>query len=153
MTDCNDNQLVVKAQIEHDRAAAQNQQVATAHQPTARQTAPAAPGVDHATPHQVGTQTSGQDQSEVALNISHEVIIGSDNPASASLDPQTLGAGATLSDLDRVGLGVRITCTTRASGMIREGEQPSTSGVVDSQPPLAPLAKSPKTSGMMIWAT
>ncbi len=134
MTDCNDNQLVVKVQIENDRAATQNQQVATADQPTAWQTAPAAPGVDPATQHQVGIQTSGQDQPVFALDISHEVIIDSDNPASASLDPQTLGAGATLSDLDRTGLGVRITRTTRASGTIREGERPSTSGVVDSQP-------------------
>ena len=134
MTDHNDNQLVVKAQIEHDRAAAQNQLVATADQPTARQTVPAAPDVDHAMPHQVGTQTSGQDQSEVALNISHEVIIDSDHSVSASQDPQTLGAGATLSDLDRAGLGVRITRTTRASGTIREGEQPSTSGAVANQP-------------------
>ncbi len=134
MTDCNANQLVVKAQIEHDRAAAQNQQVATADQLTARQTAPAAPNVDHATPPQVGTQTSGQDQSGVALNIPHEVIIDNDSPASASLDPQTLGAGATLSDLDRAGLSVWVTRTTRASGTIRGGEQPSTSGAVDSQP-------------------
>ncbi len=134
MTDCNANQLVVKAQIEHDCAAAQNQQVATADQPTAWQTAPAVPSVDHATPRQVGTQTSGQDQSEVALNISHEVIIDSDNSTSASLDPQTLGARATLSDLDIAGLGVRVTRTTRASGIVKEGEQPSTSGVVASQP-------------------
>ncbi len=134
MTDYNDNQLVVKAQIENDRAAAQDQRVATADQPTAQQTAPAASCVTPSMRHQVGVQTSGQDQSVVAPDISHEVIIDSDNPASANLDPQTLGAGATLSDLDRVGLGVRITRTTRASGTIREGEQPSTSGVVDRQP-------------------
>ena len=63
MTDYNDNQLVVKAQIEHDRAAAQNQLVATADQPMARQTAPAAPGVTLSPQQQVGAQTSGQDQS------------------------------------------------------------------------------------------
>ncbi len=134
MTDCNANQLVVKAQIENDRAAAQDQQVATADQPMARQTAPAAPGVSPGTQHQAGIQTSGQDQSAIAPDISHEIIIDSDNPVSANLDPQTLGSGATLSDLDRAGLGIRITRTTRASGTIREGEQPSTSGVVGSQP-------------------
>ena len=134
MTDCNDNQLVVKVQIENDRAAVQDQQVATADQPTARQTAPAASGVAPTVQRQVGIQTSGQDQSAIAPDISHEIIIDSDNPVSANLDPQTLGVGATLSDLDRAGLGVRITRTTRASGTIREGEQPSTSGVVDSQP-------------------
>ncbi len=126
MTDCNANQLVVKAQIEHDCAAAQNQHGATTDQPTAQQTAPAAPSEGPATPQQVGTQTSGQDQSEVALNISHEIIVDSDNPTSASLDSQTLGTRATLSDLDRAGLGVRVTRTTRASGTIKEGEQPST---------------------------
>ncbi len=92
------------------------------------------PGISPGTQHQVGIQTSGQDQSVIAPDISHEIIIDSDNPVSANLDPQTLGVGATLSDLDRAGLGVRITRTTRASGTIREGEQPSTSGVVDSQP-------------------
>ena len=134
MTDCNANQLVVKAQIEHDCAAAQNQHGATTDQPTAQQTAPAAPSEGPATPQQVGTQTSGQDQSEVALNISHEIIVDSDNPTSASLDSQTLGTRATLSDLDRAGLGVRVMRTTRASGTIKEGEQPSTSGVVACQP-------------------
>ncbi len=70
-------------------------------------------------------------------DISHEITIAniySDNPVPANLDPQTLGAGTTLSDLDRIGLGIRITRTTRASEMIREGEQPSTSGVVGGQP-------------------
>ncbi len=141
MTDCNDNQLVVKAQIENDRAAAQDQQVATADQPTARQTAPAAPGVAPSQPehtqHQVGIQTSGQDPSATAPDVSHEITIDnteSDNPTSTDLDPQTLGDGATLSDLDRIGIGTRIVRTTRASGMTREGEQPSTSGVVDHQP-------------------
>ncbi len=81
----------------------------------------------------MGAQTPGQDQAGVALNISHEVVISSDNPASASLDPQTLGEGAALSDLDRAGLGVRITRTTRASGTIREVAQPPTSGAVDNQ--------------------
>ncbi len=60
MTDCNANQLVVKVQIENDRAAAQNQQVAMADQPTARQTAPAAPGIYPGMPHQVGVQTLGK---------------------------------------------------------------------------------------------
>ncbi len=133
MTDCNDNQLVVKAQIENDCAAAQNQQVATADQPTAQQTAPPAPGIALSPQHQVGARIPGQDQAGVALNISHEVVISSDSPASASLDPQTLGEGAALSDLNRAGLGIRITRTTRASGMIREGAQPSTSGAVDNQ--------------------
>ena len=140
MTDHNDNQLVVKAQIEHDCAATQNQLVATADQPTARQTAPAAPGVTLSPQHQVGAQTSGQYQSGVALNISHEVIIDSDNPTSANLDPQTLGAGATLSDLDRAGLGVRVTRTNQTFGTIREGEQPSTSGAVANQPASASQA-------------
>ncbi len=133
MTDYNSNKLVVEAQIENDRAAAQNHSVATADQPTAQQTAPAAPDIALSPQHQVGAQTPGQDQAGVALNISHEVVIGSDNPASASLNPQTLGEGAALSDLDRAGLGVQITRTTRASGMIREGEQPSTAGAVDNQ--------------------
>ncbi len=129
MTDCNDNQLVVKAQIENDHAATQDQQVATADQPMTRQTAPAGPGVAPSqlerTQHQVGIQTSGQDQSATVPDISHEITIDyieSDNPASANLDPQTLGAGATLSNLDRIGLGIWITRTTRASEMIREGE-------------------------------
>ncbi len=134
MTDYNDNQLVVKAQIENDRAAVQDQRVATADQPMAQQTAPAASCVTPSTQHQVGVQTSGQDQSVVAPDISHEVIIDNNNPASAGWDHQTLGARASLSDLERAGLGVRITRTFRASGMIREGEQPSTSGVVDRQP-------------------
>ncbi len=134
MTDYNDNQLVVKVQIEHDCAATQNQQVATADQPTVQQTAPAVPSVDPATPHQVGTQTSGQDQSEVALNVSHKLIIDSDNPTSASLDTQSLGEGAALSDLDRAGLGVRITRTTRASGTIQGGAPASASGAVNNQP-------------------
>ncbi len=134
MTDCNANQLVVKAQIENDSAVAQDQQEATADQPMARQTAPAAPGVASTTRHQVGKQTPGQDQSAIVPDMSHEITIDSDNPVSANLDPQTLGAGATLSDLDRVGLGVRITRTARAPGTVREGEQPSMSGVVDGQP-------------------
>ncbi len=133
MTDCNDNQLVVKAQIENDRAATQNHPVATADHPTAQQIAPAAPGLALSPQHQVGAQTPGQDQSGVALNISHEVIIDSDNLAAASLVPQTLGEGTTLSDPDRAGLGVRITRTTRASGTIQRGRQPSTSGAVDNQ--------------------
>ncbi len=141
MTDCNANQLVVKAQIENDCAAAQDQQVAMADQATAQQTAPAAPGVAPSqlerTQHQVEIQTSEQDQSATVPDVSHEITIDnteSDKPAFADLDPQTLGAGATLSDLDRIGLGTRIIRTTRASETIREGEQPSTSGVVDSQP-------------------
>ncbi len=141
MTDCNDNQLVVKAQIENDRAAEQDQQVATADQPTARQTAPAAPGVAPSqlerTQHQVGIQTSEQGQSATAPDVSHEITIDhteSDSPAFANLDPQTLGDGATLSDLDRIGLGTRVIRTTRASETIREGEQPATLRVVDGQP-------------------
>ncbi len=124
MTDCNSNKLVVEAQIENDRAAAQNHPVTTADQPTAQQIAPAAPGIALSPQHQAG----------VALNISHEVIVGCDNPAYAGLDPQILGEGAALSDLDRAGLGVRITRTTQASGTIQGGGQPSTSGAVNHQP-------------------
>ncbi len=110
MTDYNDNQLVVKAQIEHDRAAAQDQQMATADQPTAQQTAP---------------------------DVAQEVTIGthgSDSPTSIVLEPQTQGSGATLSDLDRAGLGTRVIRTKRASDTIKEGEQPSTSAAADNQP-------------------
>ncbi len=45
MTDCNDNQLVVKVQIENDHAAAQDRLPATADQPTAPQPAPDAPSI------------------------------------------------------------------------------------------------------------
>ena len=134
MTDYNSNKLVVEAQIEHDRAAAQNHPVATADQPTAQQTAPAAPGIALSPQHQMGAQTPAQDQAGVALKISHEVVVGGDNPAYASLDSQTLGEGAALSDLDRAGLSVRITRTTRASGTIQGGAQPSASEAVDNQP-------------------
>ncbi len=141
MTDCNANQLVVKAQIENDCAAAQDQQVATADQPTAWQTVPATPGVTpnqlECTQHQVGIRTSEQDPAATAPDVSHEVTIDdteSDRPAPIDLNPQTTDTGASLSDLDKIGLGVRIIHTTRASGATREGEQPSTSGVVDSQP-------------------
>ncbi len=68
MTDYNDNQLVVKAQIEHGRAAAQDQQMATAGQPTAQQN---------------------------AQDVAQEVTIGthgSDSPTSTVLEPQTQGS-------------------------------------------------------------
>ncbi len=137
MTDCNDNQLVVKVQIEHDRTAAQDQQLATADQPTARQTAPAVSIVEQMPEPDTGTNAPGLSLAGTAPDVSHEVTIGtneSDNPTSTNLEPQTLGAGATLSDLDRIGLETRIIRTTRASGTIREGEQPSTSEAADSQP-------------------
>ncbi len=150
MTNCNANQLVVKVQIEHDRAAAQDQQVATADQPATQQAALDAPSVDMdelvrtqdpaeiQTPAENRPTTAPSPSLEgAAPDASNEVTVStneSDNPTSADLDPQTLDAGATLSDLDRIGLGTRIIRTTRASGTIREGEQPSTSGVVDSQP-------------------
>ncbi len=136
MTDCNDNQLVVKAQIEHDHAAAQNQQVATADQPMARQTAPAAPDVDHATPHQVGVQTSGQSQPATAPDVSHEVTIATtkgDAHVPIDVDLQISDTGASLSDLDRVGLGTRVVRTTRAFGAVLETEHPSTSTVDGNQ--------------------
>ncbi len=132
---------MVKAQLENDCTAAHDQQVATADQPTARQTAPAAPSVApnqlERMQHQVGIQTSEPDPSMTATDVSHEVTIDttkSDRPTPIDLNPQTTDTGASLSDLDKIGLGVRVIRTTRASGTIREGEQPSTSGVVDSQP-------------------
>ena len=137
MTDCNDNQLVVKVQIEHDRAAAQDQQMATDDQPMAQQTAPAVPSVEQTPELDTATTVPGLSLAGTAPDVSHEVTIGtneSDNPTSTDLEPQILGAGATLSDLDRIGLGTRIIRTTRASGTIREGEQPSTSEAADSQP-------------------
>ena len=150
MTDCNDNQLVVKVQIEHHRAAAQDQQVATADQLATQHAAPDAPSVTTDKPvcpqDPAGMRTPAEDQPATAPSpsleaampdASNEVTVStneSDNPTSTDLDPQTLAAGATLSDLDRIGLGTRIIRTTRASGTTREGEQPSTSGVVDSQP-------------------
>ena len=150
MTDCNDNQLVVKVQIEHDRAAAQDQQVAMAAQPATQQAALDASSVDMDEPARTRDPAGIQIPAEnnpttapspslegAAPDTSNEVTVSaneSDNPTSAALDPQTLGAGATLSDLDQIGLGTRIIRTTRASGTIREVEQPSTSGVVDSQP-------------------
>ncbi len=150
MTDCNNNQLVVKVQIEHDRAAVQDQQVATAGQPATQHAAPDAPSVATDQPARTqdpaGIQTPAENRPTTAPSpslegaapdASNEVTVStneSDNPTSTNLDHQTLGAGATLSDLDRIGLGTRIIRTTTASGTIREGEQPSTSGVVDSQP-------------------
>ena len=128
---------MVKVQIENDCAAAQDQQVAMADQPTARQTAPAAPSEVQPSEQSTATAAPGLSLAGIAPDVSLEVTIGtneSDNLTSTNLDPQTLGAGATLSDLDRIGLRTRIIRTTSASGTIREGEQPSTSGVVDSQP-------------------
>ncbi len=93
----------------------------------------------------MGVQTPEKDQStaapspslaETAPDASHEVTINtteSGRPAHIDMDLQTPDTGATLSDLDRIGLGTRVIRTTRASGAIR-GEQPSTSGIVDSQP-------------------
>ena len=136
MTDCNDNQLVVKAQIENDCAAAQNQQVATADQPTAQQTAPATSGVSPGTPHRVGVQTPGQSQPATAPDVSHEVTIATtegDAHVPIDVDLQISDMGAYLSDLDRIGLGTRVVQTTRASGATLEAEQPSTSKVDDSQ--------------------
>ncbi len=49
------------------------------------------------------------------------------------MDPQTSDTGASLSDLDRLGLGTRMVRTSRASGATLEAEQPSTSKVDDSQ--------------------
>ncbi len=136
MTDCNDNQLVVKAQIENDRAAVQNQQEATADQPTAQQPAPAAPGLSPSTPHQVGVQTPGQDRAAIAPDVSYEVTIATtegDEHAPIDVDPQTSEGGASLSDLDRIGLRTQVIRTSRASGATLEKEQPSTSKVDDSQ--------------------
>ncbi len=137
MTDCNDNQLVVKVLIEHDRAAAQDQQMATADQPTAQQTAPAVPRVEQTPEPGTATTAPGLSLAGTVPDVSHEVTIGtneSDNPTPIDLEPQTLGAGATLSDIDRIGLGTRVIRTTRASETIREGEQASTSEAADSQP-------------------
>ena len=130
MTDCNANQLVVKAQIENDCAAAQNQQVATANQPMAQPTAPAVPGVSPGTPRQVGVQTSGQGQPATAPEISHEVTIATtegDTHVPIDVDLQTSDTGASLSDLDRIGLGTRVVRTTRAFGATLETGHPSTS--------------------------
>ncbi len=98
--------------------------MATADQPTAQKTAPAAPSAApnqlERTQHQVGVQTPEQDPSMTAPgpslvgtapDVSHEVTIDtteSDEPAHIDLDPQTQGTGATLSDLDRIGLGTRV---------------------------------------------
>ncbi len=136
MTDCNANQLVVKAQIENDRAAAQNQPEATADQPMAQQPAPAAPGLSPSTPHQVGVQTPGQDRAAVAPDVSYEVTIATtegEEHAPIDVDPQTSEGGTSLSDLDRIGLRTRVIRTSRASGATLETEQPSTSKVDDSQ--------------------
>ncbi len=136
MTDCNDNQVVGKAQIENDRAAAQNQQVATADQPTAQQTAPATSGVSPGTPHRVGVQTPGQSQPATAPDVSHEVTIATtegDAHVPIDVDLQISDTGTSLSDLDRVGLGTRVVRTTRASGAALETEHPSTSTVDDNQ--------------------
>ncbi len=125
--------------------------MATADQPTARQTAPAAPSVApnqlERMQHQVGVQTSEQDPATTAPglsltgtapDVSHEITIDtteSDGPAPIDLDPQAPGTDATLSDLDRIGLRTRVIRTTRASGAIKGGEQPTTWGIVDHQPP------------------
>ena len=113
MTDCNDNQLVVKAQIENDRAAAQDQQVATTDQPTATQPAPDAPSTTPAQPAraQSPAETSPSTESQ-----------------------STTAPSATQSDLDRIGLGTKVVRTARATDAAMEGEQPSTSGnIIPSQ--------------------
>ncbi len=144
MTDCNENQLVVKAQIENDCAAAQNQPVATTDQLTAQQTAPTTSDVSPGTPCQGGVQTSGQGQPATAPDISHEVTIATtegDANVPIDVDLQISDTGASLSDLDRVGLGTRVVRTTRASGATLETEHPSTSQMDDSQ--IAPTQKDP----------
>ena len=132
MTDCNDNQLVVKAQIENDCAASPDQQVAMADQPTAWQTAPAAPSEVQPSEQSTATTAPGLSLAGIAPDVSHEVTIGtneSDNLSSTDLDLQTLGAGATLSDLDRIG---------RAE---RESSPPLQESLTASLPPLARVTK------------
>ncbi len=107
MTDCNDNQLLVKAQIENDRAAAQDQQVATADQLLAPQPAPDAPSTTPTQPAraQSPTETSPSTESQ-----------------------STTAPSATQSNLDRIGLGTKVVRTAWATDAAMEGEQPSTSG-------------------------
>ncbi len=58
---------------------------------------------------------------------------GSGKPAHIDFDPGTSDPGASLSDLDRIGMRVRVTRTARATGVTIEGEQPSTSGATATQ--------------------
>ncbi len=108
MTDCNDNQLVVKAQIENDCAATQDQQVAMADQPMAPQPAPDSPRATTAPPARAqspaGTPPSTESQSMAVPS-------------------------ATQSNLDRIGLGTKVVCTARATDAAMEGGQPSTQGI------------------------
>ncbi len=149
MTNGNANQLVVKAQIEYDRTAMQDQQVATADQPTARQTAPDAPST--ATDRSARVQSPAEIQTPAenpsttapgspltgnAPNTPDVVTIdtnGRGKPAHGDFDPGTSDTSASLSDLNRIAMGVQVVRTTRATGATVEGEQPSTSGVTATQ--------------------
>ncbi len=58
---------------------------------------------------------------------------GSGKPAHVDCDPGTSDPGASLSELDKIGMRVRVTRTARATGVTIEGEQASTSGATATQ--------------------
>ncbi len=168
MTDCNANQLVVKAHVEGKRAHPMQDQQVVADQPMATQIALNAPntGADQQkrTQDPVESQTPAVGLSTPAPSLSLEADKPIANPLYAMALPaqleealcsladqhpaiqlekqrhiqvsptvcvssdETSPGGASLSNLDRVGMGVRITRTMRATSVHVEGGQPSTSG-------------------------
>ncbi len=187
MTDCNCNQLVVKAQVEPGPAPTA-QQVAMAGQPRSTQTAPNAPntGAGQRAQNTTETQTPAVNPSltapsltltENTLNVpgaTQADVSGNNKPAAPTEPPvtplhaveqpppleeilgnladqkpdiqleeqrlihvsptvcipgnETSTAGASLSNLDRIGMGVHFTRSMRGTVVPVEGGQPSSSG-------------------------
>ncbi len=84
MTDCNDNQLVVKAQIENECAPALDQQVAMADQPKAIQTAP-------------GSPRTTTDQHARARDTA-EIHTPTENQSTTTLSPSLVGNAPSMPD-------------------------------------------------------
>ncbi len=141
--------MVVKAQIENECAPAWDQQVAMADQPQAIQTAPGSPNMatdQHAhTQDTAEVRTPAENQSttvpspSLAGNVpstpeaAKADASGSGKPAHVDSDPGTSNTGASLSNLDKIGLGVNIIRTARATETTMEGEHPSTSEATTTQ--------------------
>ncbi len=124
MTDCNSNQPVVKVQIEHDAQPCKTNKWPwlTSQQPNRlRQIPPVQQLTSLCTQDPAEVQTPEENQSTTAPSSSlaravpdaSDVITIDTNesgkPTHFDLDPQTSDAGASLSDLDRIGLGVGVT--------------------------------------------